>query len=109
MSQIQPGNLCKIITAPGEPDIADILLGSGTGKVSEPYIIVFRAKPDTYNNKLFYKRETSTLQIDQCVMFLKPYSDTQSLVLSGCGYYIVENKNLEPTNLSKTIVTIKCN
>lgn len=90
--QIYTGNLCKIITAYGEPVIADLLLGSGTGNVSKPYI-----------KANFYDITTNTgtlkqaiLHTDQCVMFLRSFSETESLVLSGAGYFVVLDKNLEP-------------
>lgn len=105
--RIRSGNLCKVITAYGEPEMASLSLGSGTGKVTKTYIFASIAAPENkINTGFFVKKKPTTLYTNELVMFLKAFSPTESLVLLGQGYFIVPDKNLEPVVSAERAETV---
>ncbi len=99
--KINPGALCNLITAYGEPDLGQL---TGNGQVETQIVIdttqFVATDPlggnDTMRLERDRERTAKITKINQLVMFLKPWTGTESLVLAGKEYWIVQDKNLEP-------------
>jgi hypothetical protein len=90
--EIKSGALCKLITAQKDRWKLDI----SAHRDSALIIQVSAAVQNHGADNKFQRDKLVNLQVEEIVMFLKLWTENESLVLAKDRCYIVSDKNLEP-------------